>query len=155
MVAASFRLYRLDWDEYQHYHPDERFIGWIATSIEWPTDLSTALQPRASTFNPYYWPADAVSPGVVVFQDQPRRFAYGHVPLYGGVLATRLAERIAPLLNPVVPETWSVARDLINTSGELTEYDHIAAVGRLLTTFPRCGIDPTPGLLSCLNSSCP
>ena len=46
---------------------------------------------RASSLNPYYWPADAESPGVIVLQDEPRRFAYGHLPLYAGVLAVCVA----------------------------------------------------------------
>ena len=52
-AGLGLRLTGLDWDAYEHYHPDERYISWVATTIEWPTDWSTALDPTRSTFNPY------------------------------------------------------------------------------------------------------
>ena len=89
LVAAALRLTGLDWDEFQHHHPDERYIAWVATTIEFPSpgSLSRAdWQPETSTFNPFHWPPQAASEGIVVLQDEQRDFAYGHVPLYLGVL---------------------------------------------------------------------
>ena len=94
LSAVTLRLTGLDWDGFQHHHPDERYITWVATTIEFPSigQLSKAAQwrPETSTFNPFHWPPDAGSEGIVVLQGEPRDFAYGHVPLYLGVLATRL-----------------------------------------------------------------
>ncbi|MFW6069308.1 MAG: ArnT family glycosyltransferase [Chloroflexota bacterium] len=137
-VAASLRLTGLDWDGYQHHHPDERYLTWVATTIEAPTDLATAFAPRESTFNPFYWPADAESEGIVVLQDQPRSFAYGHAPLYLGVLATRVVERVAPAVRPVLPAQWLLTRDLLNAAGH-NEFDHLTAVVRALTALVDVG----------------
>ena len=84
VIAAALRLTGIDWDAYNHYNPDERYITWVATTIEAPADWSTALEPTASSFNPFYWPEDAESEGIEVLQGEPRSFAYGHLPLYLG-----------------------------------------------------------------------
>ena len=137
LVAAALRLTGLDWDEFQHHHPDERYIAWVATTIEFPSpgSLSRAdWQPATSTFNPFRWPPNAASEGIVVLQDEPRDFAYGHVPLYLGVLATRLAERLGPALVPLLPATWSLTADVLNGAGRI-EFHHLTAVGRALTAL--------------------
>lgn len=133
-VALVARWTGLDWDGYNHYHPDERYITWVATTIAWPDSLSTALDPQRSTLNPYYWPpnADDLTDGILVPSDEPRQFAYGHLPLYLGVAATRLVERAAPLLAPLAPAGWQFGRDLLNTAG-VVEFRHLTAVARALT----------------------
>jgi hypothetical protein len=133
-VAAILRFTGIDWDEYSHYHPDERYIAWVATSIEWPTDWGTAFEPHQSTINPYYWPSEAETDGIVLDQDEPRRFAYGHVPLYLGVAATRILERAGPSLARLFPDSWLLTSDVLNPV-ELTEFDHIAATGRTLAAL--------------------
>ncbi|MCC6607130.1 MAG: glycosyltransferase family 39 protein [Anaerolineae bacterium] len=134
LVAAVFRLTGVDWDDYHHYHPDERYISWVATTIEFPTDWQTAFSPQASTFNPYYWPPEAASPGIEVPQDEPRDFAYGHLPLYLGVLATRFVEQLGPRLAPLFPTNWLLTSDLLNQA-ELIEFRHLTAVARALTAL--------------------
>ncbi|HUS94634.1 MAG TPA: glycosyltransferase family 39 protein [Patescibacteria group bacterium] len=131
-LAAALRLTSLDWDGYNHYHPDERYITWVATSIEWPDSLTTALDPHASSFNPFYWPPGATSAGVVLEQDQPRRYAYGHLPLYMGVAATRLMEELKPSLGRIIPESGLLAQDVMNFA-ERNEFRHLTIVGRALT----------------------
>lgn len=136
VVATALRLTGIDWDGYQHHHPDERYISWVATTIEFPALGSSAwaraLDPLSSTFNPFRWPATAASEGIVVLQDQPRDFAYGHLPLYLGVLATRLAERVGPVLGTLFPDQWSLPADLFNTPLRV-EFEHTTAVSRALT----------------------
>ena len=132
VVAAGLRWSGLDWDEYRHYHPDERHIAWVASSISWPDDWSTALQPEQSPFNPFYWSPTAESEGIVVPQDQRRNFAYGHVPLYLGVAATALAERIGPWLIPHLPADWLLTRDILN-GAEMIPFRHLTAVARFLS----------------------
>ena len=81
LVAAGLRLTGLDWDGFQHHHPDERYITWVATTIEFPSlgHMSQAdWQPTTSTFNPFRWPPGASSEGIVVLQecwefDEPRQ----------------------------------------------------------------------------------
>ncbi|MDX1662814.1 MAG: phospholipid carrier-dependent glycosyltransferase [Candidatus Promineifilaceae bacterium] len=134
LVAAALRLTGVDWDGYHHYHPDERFITWVATTVEFPRSLATALIPAESSFNPYYWPPGAESPGIVVPADQPRYFAYGHLPLYLGVAATRFAEGVAPLLRGWFPEGWLFTQDILNAAGH-TEFRHLTAVVRVTTAL--------------------
>ncbi|MCP4427652.1 MAG: phospholipid carrier-dependent glycosyltransferase, partial [Chloroflexi bacterium] len=131
LVAAVLRLTGVDWDEYHHYHPDERYISWVATTIEWPDSLRTAFDPARSSFNPYYWPPDAISEGIAVERDQSRKFAYGHLPLYLGVAATRLAERL-DWLTAVLPANWFFTRDILN-GAERVEFRHLTAVVRAVT----------------------
>lgn len=147
--AAALRWTGLDWDGYAHFHPDERYIHWVATTIEWPDSLRTAFSPSASTFNPYYWPPDAESKGIVVVQDQPRKFAYGHLPLYAGVAATKLASWLGETatatssgqaistssrqaVSSFFPEDWLFTTDILNKAG-MVEFRHLAAVTRALT----------------------
>ncbi|WP_420643094.1 ArnT family glycosyltransferase [Candidatus Leptofilum sp.] len=134
LVAAVFRFTGIAWDDYHHYHPDERYITWVATTIEWPADWQTAFSPNESSFNPFYWPANAESDGIEVLQDEPRDFAYGHVPLYLGVLATRIVEGVGPVLQPLFPDDWLFTRDILNEA-ELTEFRHLTAVSRALTAL--------------------
>jgi hypothetical protein len=132
LLAAGLRLTAVDWDGYNHYHPDERYILWIGTTIEWPTDWALAFDPAQSTFNPYHWPPDAASAGIQVEQGRPRSFAYGHLPLYLGVTATRIAEQLSPLLLRFLPGDWLLTRDILNGAGHI-EMRHMTAVTRALT----------------------
>ena len=141
LVAAALRLTGIDWDDFQHHHPDERYITWVATTIELPVpgNMSRAdWQPTTSTFNPFHWPPGASSEGIAVLQDQPRDFAYGHVPLYLGVLVTRLVERVAPAFIPLLPAHWSLTVDVLNGARRV-EFHHLAAVGRALTALVDVG----------------
>ena len=134
LLAAILRLTGLDWDGYEHYHPDERYILWVATTIEFPDDGSTAFAPHRSSFNPFYWPPDAASEGIEVLQDQPRNFAYGHLPLYIGVAGTRVVERIAPAIRDALPQSWLLTQDILNAAGH-SEFVHLAPVTRALTAL--------------------
>jgi hypothetical protein len=134
LVASSLRFTGIDWDDYDHHHPDERYITWVATTIEWPVNLKTALIPSESSINPYYWPPGAQSKGIAVIQDEQRKFAYGHFPLYLGVAATRLMERVGPVVAPLLPDAWLLTSDLFN-GAELVEYRHLTAVTRALSAL--------------------
>ncbi len=148
LVAAALRLTGIDWDNYNHYHPDERYITWVATTIERPLDWSVALDPRSSSFNPFYWPDEAESKGIEVLQGQPRSFAYGHLPLYLGVFATRLVERFPEVLRERLPQEWLLTRDLLN-GAQAVEFRHLTAVGRAMTALFDVGVVGLVFLLGC------
>jgi len=131
-VALTLRWTGIDWDDYHHYHPDERYITWVATTIEWPADLAEALNPTQSSLNPFYWYPEAESAGIEVLQDEARKFAYGHVPLYMGVLATRVVERIGLFAQGFLPPDWLVTTDIFN-GRSANEFNHLTAVARALT----------------------
>ena len=131
-MASWLRLSGVDWDHYQHYHPDERYIAWVATTIAWPDDWRTALDPQATTLNPFYWPTADTTTGIGVPRGEPRAYAYGHLPLYMGVAATRLVEWVAPFAHAVLPAQSWLATDLFNGRGRI-EFVHLTIIGRLLT----------------------
>ncbi len=132
LLALALRWTGIDWDDYNHYHPDERYITWVATTIEWPSSWSDALDPARSSFNPFQWPADAESAGIEVLQDEPRKFAYGHVPLYLGVAAARLVEKIGPGLRGLFANGWLLTTDILNARDAI-EFRHLTAVTRALS----------------------
>ena len=139
LAAATLRLTGLAWDELLNYHPDERFIAWVGTTIEGPERWdAAAFDPHRSPFNPFYWPSQTTTQGVVVPLDASRDFAYGHLPLYLGVVATRLAEWLAPRLAPHLPADWLFTQAILNQANFI-EFDHITAVGRLLTALVDVG----------------
>ncbi len=72
ILAATLRVYNLDWDQGNHLHPDERAIIMSVASINFPKNLHDFLTP-ASPLNPHF-------------------FAYGNFPFYllrivGGLLS--------------------------------------------------------------------
>ena len=68
LLALALRWTGIDWDDYNHYHPDERYITWVATSIEWPSSWAGILDPERSTFNPFYWPPGGSRDGIELLQ---------------------------------------------------------------------------------------
>lgn len=137
-AAAALRMTGIDWDNYDHHHPDERYITWVATTVEWPGDWSTAFSPAESTFNPYFWPKNAASQGIEVLKNEPRKYAYGHLPLYLGVAAAKLTERVGNVWAPRLPSSWLFTSDVLN-GNELVEYRHLTAAARLLTAIADVG----------------
>ena len=65
LVVAGFllRLYGLNWDQGNSFHPDEREIMFHVTVLAWPGSLQQFLNPQLSPLNPHF-------------------FAYGSFPLY-------------------------------------------------------------------------
>lgn len=122
VVALGLRIFGLDWDGLSHFHPDERYITWVGSTIEFtghdrPADV---LDTQQSQFNPFYWPAEETTAGIVVPFDQPRNFAYGHLPLYLGVAFTRLLETVA---GELLIDAWPL------------EFDRLTVASRLLTAL--------------------
>ena len=52
-VGAVLRLTGVNWDDYTHLHPDERFITMVETSIAWPKSLGEFFDTAHSPLNPY------------------------------------------------------------------------------------------------------
>ncbi len=129
LVAAFFRWRGLNWDQLQHYHPDERYISWVASSVDFLRNDSfvDAFTADESTFNPFYWPADVDSESVAVLRDEPRKFAYGHFPLYMGVAAENgITALFRNSPNQIAPET-------LTWYTNLTLFDRVTLVGRWMS----------------------
>jgi Dolichyl-phosphate-mannose-protein mannosyltransferase len=63
VCGLLLRLYGLDWDQGNSFHPDERQILFQVTALRWPTSWAQFLDPTKSPLNPHF-------------------FAYGSFPLY-------------------------------------------------------------------------
>jgi 4-amino-4-deoxy-L-arabinose transferase-like glycosyltransferase len=67
LLGLALRLYGLNWDQGNSFHPDEREIMFHVTALSWPHSFAQFLDPVNSPLNPHF-------------------FAYGSFPLY--LLAT-------------------------------------------------------------------
>src|SRR3954447_22145796 len=63
VLGLSLRLYNINWDQGNSFHPDERQILFHVVSVGWPTSFSQFLDPVNSPLNPHF-------------------FAYGSFPIY-------------------------------------------------------------------------
>ncbi len=63
LLGLALRLYGLNWDQGNNFHPDERQIMFHVTVLSWPHSLAQFLDPVNSPLNPHF-------------------FAYGSFPLY-------------------------------------------------------------------------
>lgn len=67
-IGAFFRLQKLNWDEYHHLHPDERFISMVEEKLQGPSSLRQYFDSASSPLNPYNRGHDS--------------FVYGTVPMF-------------------------------------------------------------------------
>ncbi len=79
LLGLALRLYGLNWDQGNSFHPDEREIMFHVTALSWPNSFAQFLDPVNSPLNPHF-------------------FAYGSFPLY--LLATlgNVLTRFYPIL---------------------------------------------------------
>ncbi len=122
------RLWNINWDRFQHVHPDERFIVWVADSMTLPTDLPSALDPLRSTINPFRWPA-----GHGDEAGKPRSYPYGHFPLYLLVIAAHAGQAIGRWLGETTLALPAVLQPLHTVGRHLSEYNYLALVGRAIS----------------------
>jgi len=129
LVGGWLRFTHLDWDGLQHTHPDERYINWVETTIEWSGGPAFWLHPERSSLNPFFWPETNTTTGIELPLGEPRRFTYGHFPLYLTVLAVKGLAAAGTLLPGV--GGYAGLGDLLNVAGRI-EYEHLTLVGRAL-----------------------
>ncbi len=132
LVAAGLRLAYPDWDDGAHAHPDERYIIWVATTIDWPVDASAIFDPERTTLDPFRWPPNPQTTGVPIPKPGPRDFTYGHFPLYLLVFAARGLTWLGHAAPQLAGTTF--AADLVNASGRV-EYEYLPYVGRALSAL--------------------
>ena len=63
VLGLALRLYGLNWDQGNNFHPDERQILFRIMTLSWPTSVTQFFDPVNSPLNPHF-------------------FAYGSFPLY-------------------------------------------------------------------------
>jgi len=118
LAAAALRCYNINWDDGKLTHPDERStVAFYAPSMHLPQDWSTALDPRKSTFNPFW----------DLHSQQRRSYTYGHFPLYLLTVTANLAHNLAP-----VAQRAGASDELVQTLATLNGSPGFAYVGRFL-----------------------
>ena len=130
VVGGWLRFIHLDWDGLHHTHPDESYINWVETTIEWGGGPGTWLHPEQSSLNPFFWPETKNTTGIQLPLGQPRRFAYGHFPLYLTVLLATGLEAVGTIA-PRLGGFLGIG-ELLNVTGRI-EYEHLTLVGRALS----------------------
>src|SRR3989344_5289094 len=78
IIAATLRLYNINWDNGSHIHPDERAIIMSVTELEFPNTIAEFLSSN-STWNPHF-------------------FAYGSLPFY----LLRVIGNLLGIINPLL-----------------------------------------------------
>ncbi len=118
LVAAALRCYNITWDDGKLTHPDERStVAFYAPTMHLPKDWSTALDPRQSTFNPF-WDLNS---------QHRRSYTYGHFPLYVLTITANLVHNLAP-----VAERVGASPETVQTLATANGSPGFAYVGRFL-----------------------
>ena len=79
-LGFALRIYGLNWDQGNSFHPDERQILFHVTVLSWPTNVAQFLDPVKSPLNPHF-------------------FAYGSLPMYLLALVGGVVVHFFPTLN--------------------------------------------------------
>lgn len=137
-AAAVLRFTGINWDRFQHVHPDERFIVWVADTVRWPADAGAVLDPARSPLNPLRWPPDPANPDNPL-AGRPRNYAYGHFPLYLLVFSARLAQAAATWLGVTTLAFPAWMQPLHTVGRQLASYAYLPLVGRALSALADLG----------------
>ncbi|MGC8781315.1 MAG: DUF2298 domain-containing protein, partial [Anaerolineae bacterium] len=135
VVGAGLRLWNINWDRFQHVHPDERYIVWVADSMSLPADLSSALDPLRSTINPFRWP-----PGHGDEAGKPRSYPYGHFPLYLLVIVAHAGQAVGQWFGETTLAFPPALQPLHTIGRHLAEYNYLAPVGRAISALGDLGV---------------
>ncbi len=79
LLGLALRLYGLNWDQGNSFHPDERQILFQVIKLAWPTSFALFRDPVNSPLNPHF-------------------FAYGSLPLYLLALVGHILAHFSPAL---------------------------------------------------------
>lgn len=115
LLGAYFRFTGLNWDDFTHLHPDERFLTIVASGLSSPDNPLDYLRTSISTLNPYNL-------------GQPS-FVYGNFPM---TITRYVAEWTAALCQTLIgadgiPPAWC--------SRDYTGYDGVHLIGRFLSAL--------------------
>ncbi len=135
VVGAGLRVWNINWDRFQHVHPDERYIVWVADSLSLPSDLATALDPLRSTINPFRWP-----PGHGNEAGKPRSYPYGHFPLYLLVIVAHAGQAAGEWFGETTLAFPPAFQPLHTVGRHLAEYNYLALVGRAISAACDLGV---------------
>lgn len=135
LVGAGLRVWNINWDRFQHVHPDERYIVWVADSLSLPSDLATAFDPLRSPLNPFRWP-----PGHGDEAGKPRSYPYGHFPLYLLVIVAHAGQALGEWFGETTLAFPPAFQPLHTVGRHLAEYNYLAPVGRAISAACDLGV---------------
>src|SRR5690242_10296951 len=92
LLGLALRLYNLNWDQGNNFHPDERQILFHVVEVGWPTSIAQFFDPVHSPLNPHF-------------------FAYGSFPIYVLALLGHIFLHSSPSMYSL-PELTLVGRVL-------------------------------------------
>ena len=118
IVGALLRLTNLNWDQFSHIHPDERFLTMVTSAMHLPTSFGQFFDSSKSPMNPYNIGYDF--------------FVYGTLPLF----IVRVVAEIAQKINEFAPIWESVPGVPIMMTG----YDGVHLVGRFMSGLFDLGV---------------
>jgi YYY domain-containing protein len=113
ILAGYFRLVGLNWDDYTHLHPDERFLTIVTSSLQTTANPLLYLQTSQSPLNPYN-----VGQGFYV---------YGNFPMTVTRYVAELAEWFRGFCSPL--------SEAMFCRNNLVGYDGVHLVGRALSAL--------------------
>ncbi len=110
LSGSGLRTWNVNWDEGIHAHPDEKETACIyAPAIDWPSSIDEFRNPRRSPLNPMWDRENA----------KRRYYAYGHFPLYLGILTGELLSNLArPARLLPLPDRYIALMEQANTTCE-------------------------------------
>ena len=119
LSGSGLRTWNVNWNEGILTHPDEKENACLyAPAIDWPSSIDEFRNPRRSPLNPMWDPENALR----------RHYAYGHFPLYLGILTGEVLSALAePARLLPLPDRNIVLMEQGNTTCEGTVF-----AGRLL-----------------------
>lgn len=124
-AGAVLRLVGVNWDQYQHLHPDERFLTMVETGIQMPGSIGEYFDTVSSPLNPY--------------NKNFGTFVYGTYPLFITKFAGEALSPFGPLLtggiNRPADSDFSLGATLYRLFNDPGGYESIHIIGRILSAI--------------------
>ncbi|MFK7800524.1 MAG: DUF2298 domain-containing protein [Anaerolineae bacterium] len=115
LLGGYFRFVGINWDEFTHLHPDERFLTIVTSSLEPESSFLGYMRTSTSTLNPY--------------NKGQGLYVYGNFPMTATFYVAKWADAWQPTFCGEIP-----AEDAsIFCTSRLTQYDGVHLIGRLLS----------------------
>ena len=123
LFGAVLRFTGINWDDYQHLHPDERFLTMVETGIKLPGSVSEYFDTTNSPLNPY--------------NENFGTFVYGTYPLFltkfVGAILTPFGKLIAQHMTEPAQSDFGAYGTLYRLLADPGGYDGIHIIGRMLS----------------------
>jgi hypothetical protein len=122
LIGFVLRIWGIDWDQYTHLHPDERFLTMVETDMQIPHSLGQYFDSATSPLNPYNT------------KTAQTNFAYGTMPMFLTKISGEVLQHQDFFPLNLVKDGLEKAFGGPGVS-VWNDYAHIDLVGRLLSTL--------------------